>query len=134
MVDQKVGFNLTGSVSHKLDEYLQKNSDEQGERFVMVHPMYLEMQMRSPMGTPSRIEGYELKVYDWTKESGQQLTAKQVYKEHVSKSIPCVFKKSMADVPLVQELTSFGSNQGAIDEVLKTKFSTNHNKVVQFIS
>lgn len=60
--------------------------------------------MASPIGTPSLVKEYQIKTYDWSNESGQKITAKQIYKDHVSKSIPCVFKNSIADLKIVQEL------------------------------
>lgn len=69
-------------------------------QFKMLHPMYVMLQEQSPMGM---LRDFKVAEVDMTRDG---MTAKQFYRDHVSQSLPVVFRNEYRDEPIVKELAS----------------------------
>jgi len=92
----------------------------------MVHPLYIDMQIQSPLGLH---RGYKIAEYD---QSGSPISAKELYTKHVARSLPCILRNEMKENQVVKDLS--GKNQSELDIYVQDKFSVDHAAIIKWFS
>lgn len=96
-------------------------------QFKMLHPMYVMLQEQSPMGM---LRDFKVAEVDMERDT---MTVKQFYRDHVSQSLPVVFRNEWRDEPMLKELAT-KRDQASNDDYLLGRFGANTYEILEQLS
>lgn len=105
------------TIIQTVNAYIKHYSDK--SNFVMIHPLYVSLQKKSKLNMLLK-EPFDIKDHEYDQEIAP-IDGKTFYRNYMSKSLPCVFRKEVRKEKFFLDLKAAGNQQG-VDKLLEENF------------